>query len=70
MLLAVADNILGMTLPEDRFVQDSRKHLLCTLNRANHAIEIPVNPGSDVHTTLLATLEYVIVLALLHIDLA
>ena len=50
MLLAVADNILGMTLPEDRFVQDSRKHLLCTLNRANHTIEITVNPGSYVHS--------------------
>ena len=50
MLLGVADNILRMTLPEDVFVQDGRKHLLCTLNRANHTIEIPVNPGSYVHS--------------------
>ena len=70
MLLAVADNILGMTLPEDGFVQDGRQHFLCTLNRANHTIEIPVNPGSDVRTPLLAALENVIILAFLLIDLA
>ena len=52
-----------MTLPEDGFVQDGRKHLFGTLDRANHTIEIPVNPDRDVFIPLLAALENVIILA-------
>ena len=71
MLLAVADNILRMTLPEDVFVQDGRKHLLCTLNRANHTIEIPVNPGSYIHSIrhIPCKLQYNVLYLSIHIKI-